>query len=482
VRTSRLKNLRWILLILTTWSFAPSHNVNVTMLVRDEEGRALSALSKADFTISENGNNREILQFRNLRPPATLLASRPPDGYVVSNRPLAAFNFPQPVTILLLDTSNTDPEFQPWMLYQCGRFLSLLRPGEDVAVYQLTRNGLRLLHQFSHQTTGIENAMEPETAEEFERESVHPELRRRRYEATFTSLRQLAGYMSQFEGRMNLFWIAADFPSFTNSRKGNAAAFLPLAQAALKALNAANIATYPVEVRSAIPQESFERVAPGNLTEVPRTRRRVMNSDLVGSMTALAAVTGGKPIQNRSQLGEAMFDSMEATRFAYELGFTVPEADWDGHIHDLKVQTRRHDATLLVKTVFTASEEPATSTPGLFDSPRVGLSIKLFPPTGADLPIQLFIAARDLGWKTDRTGRTAQVDILAEKQSPPSGTVLKTQTFSAGSNAPDKPLSAAVTVPRPKPGSAVRITVRDRNSGRLGSVTLSGRLSDNQAP
>jgi hypothetical protein len=135
-----------------------------------------------------------------------------------------------------------------------------------------------------------------------------------------------------------------------------------------------------------------------------------------------------------------------------------------------------------VKTVFTASEEPATSTPGLFDSPRVGLSIKLFPPTGADLPIQLFIAARDLGWKTDRTGRTAQVDILAEEQSPPSGTVLKTQTFSAGSNAPDKPLSAAVTVPRPKPGSAVRITVRDRNSGRLGSVTLSGRLSDNQAP
>ena len=114
------------------------HRVILTVIVHDAEGRASSALDVDDFVISENGRPQSISLFRNLRPPQELIVKRPPKDYMnLQPPPFAAFESQQPVNVLILDTRNTDPEFQPWMRSQALRFVSMLRPDAEVAFYNL---------------------------------------------------------------------------------------------------------------------------------------------------------------------------------------------------------------------------------------------------------------------------------------------------------------------------------------------------------
>lgn len=443
---------------------AAGRTITFTAVVHDADGRVSSALTARDIVIRDQAQQRPVTLFRNLRPSQALIAKRPPDQYTISNRPLAAFGSQQPVNVVVLDTRNTDPEFQPWMRSQALRFISMQRAESDIAFYQLAASGLRLVHEFSHDkpqlTSAVAGVLEPATAEEFERESSSSALRLERYRQTCEAISDMGEYLGRFEHRKNLLWISGDFPPLTQSENKRAEPASPACAAMALALNRSNTSLYPVDVRSPIAKEPFQPVAPGDLQSVPRNRRAVLSREWLDTMATLAAVTGGRAIQNRSQLAEAMTDALAETRFAYELGFEIPEAQCDAGLHAFRVQVNRRDATILAKQAFVAdcgalqTDKPL---PEPFDSPEIGLSVI---PTSSGL--KLLIAPSDLqSIEVTITERLAHGEIRT----------LTSQTFQP---AFEKHEPAEVEIPlKPDAGAqTLRVIVRDKASQLQGSVTF----------
>lgn len=435
--------------------------IRFTAVVHDSGGNISSALSAADFAVREHGETRQITYFRNLRPPQQLIEKRPPSEYTVSNRPLAAFEVQQPVNVLVLDTRNTDPEFQPWLRGQALRFISMLRPDADIALYRLSASGLGLLHEFSHNKAGVSKAldsiMEPDTGGQFEREAASSALRVNRYRETCDALSGMARYLGQFTQRKNLLWMAGDFPPLFEEGEQEC-------RAMALALNRTNTAVYPVDVRSPIPREPFQPVAPGDLQNVPRNRRRALSSEWLKTMAALAALTGGRSIRNRSQLAEAMVDAVNETRFAYELGFTVPAAQCNSGLHPFSVGIKVRDAAVLAKDAFVADCETQTGDPrpsAPFDSPAIGVTVIPMIESGASALVRMkvLIAPSDLQWNDSG----ASVEITA-------GEVKR--MFQIKSPKEREPAVINIEIKHPAREQALRVVVHEEASKREGSVTL----------
>jgi VWFA-related protein len=458
---------------------ASGQTVTLTAVVHDVEGRASSALNAQDFLITEEGKPRSIALFKNLRPPQELIVKRPPKKYTISNRPLAAYGSQQPVNVLILDTRNTDPEFQPWMRSQALRFVSMLRPDTDVAFYQLAASGLRLLHEFSHDkaqlAASVKDVLEPETAGEFERESSADEIRLERYRQTCLAISGMAEYLDQFEHRKNLVWMSGDFPSGFETKNKRTQGGNRECVAMAVALNRSNTALYPVDVRSPIAEERFQPVAPGDMQAVPRSRRSVMSREWLHTMTTLAALTGGRPIENRSQLAEAMIDAVTETRFAYELGFVIPEAKCDGGFHALHVQVKMRDAAVLAKQAFVAAcgaRETRATPAGPFDSPAIGVSVMPTVENGAEFSVhvKVLIASSDLQWSNAAGARRASVSIRIEGRTAGGQTSVAAHTFQLTSAS--EPAAAEIAVKPAADTQVLRVVVHDEANQREGSVTF----------
>jgi VWFA-related protein len=407
--------------------------------------------------VHEKSETRRITLFKNLRPPEQLIEKRPPDQYTISNRPLAAFGTQQPVNIVVVDTRNTDPEFQPWMRSQALRFVTMLRPDADVAFYQFTASGLRLLHEFSHDkpelSRALKNVLEPETAQEFERESSSSPLRVERYRKTCVALTAAAEYLSAFKHRKNLLWMTGDFPPVFERASEECGAML-------LALNRSNTAFYPVDVRSSATNEPFQSVPAGELRNVPRNRRQALSRRYLDTMVSVAALTGGRAIRNRSQLAEAMIDAVNETRFSYELGFTTRDPECDGSLHPLRVAVKMRDATVLAKQAFVADCEirVGSSFPEPFDSPAIGVTVMPFLQSGL-VHIKVLIASSDLRWSVSG----ASIEVMANEVK---------RDFQLAPSKKREPAIVELDVTHPKQAQTLRVVVRDKASERKGSVTL----------
>jgi VWFA-related protein len=463
--------------------FVSGHTVSVTVLVRAEGQRALSSLTAKNFRILDAGVAREVISFSNLRPSQELQTRRPPRGYFISNRPLAAFRMPQPATVVLLDTKNTDPEFQPWQIGQVARFVALLKPGEDVAIYQLRNDGLRLLHDFSNDTAHLVNslpALEHATAREFEKEADDSRLRAARYESTCRSVALLASQMASLSGRKNIFWLAGDFPPLYGvPKKETVHLNSTVISAAAQAVDAANVSLYPVDVRSAFPPETFQRIAPGSVTAIPARRRRAISNEMPAIMTAIAAFTGGKMISNRSELAEAMFDAAGETRFAYEFGFSVPDSDWNGRFHRLEVKTNIRDATVTAKQYYFSGPMPRAieRSAEWLDKTDIGLSVypTLEAGTKDRLRLTIHIDPANLRWTRTVNDWEAECDVSTSIPGSPAPLWSRAKNFriSDADHRKTNGFDLYFSIDLDTGSSAnVRISVRDRVSQLAGSVTL----------
>jgi VWFA-related protein len=459
------------------------HAVTTTVLARDAEGRPLTGLKEQDFNITEKGQERAISGLKRLGASKGFITNRPPDGYVVSNRPLAAFFFPQPVTILLLDTADTDPEFQRWMQAQCLRFFTMMRPTENAAVYQLQQSGLRLLHEFSNAPAAMGDEisqgglargtdrfvlkpdrivpMDEGSAQELEQEAGDPALRAQRYRRTCVAITGMALYLHQFAGRKDLLWMSADFPPFGDNTSKDQDLTGGACQQMLFALAAADVAVYPVDVRSEVAVEPFAQVLPGHLEALPEKRRKAISPALVSSMVTLAAVTGGKPIANRSQLAEVMTDAVDASRSAYAVTFQVPEPSWDGKIHVMQVTANRRNVEVTAKRLYFAGT--MAGNPGAtFDAPAIGISVTAAPNSDGTR-MSVFLADRDLTWIRAGDGWRATVQMTTGTEIP----VVK--SFDISNAAHENLQQGSVSI---ETETRSKILVRDMASGKTGSVTL----------
>ena len=121
--------------------------VLVDVVVTDKQGKAVSGLTRDDFTVEENGKPQKLSTFQTPGESQLPMATALPPG-IYSNRP----QYRSPglaLTVLLLDALNTPFKDQAYARRQMLRFVQeQYKPGQRMAIFTLT-DSLRVLQDFT---------------------------------------------------------------------------------------------------------------------------------------------------------------------------------------------------------------------------------------------------------------------------------------------------------------------------------------------
>jgi VWFA-related protein len=470
---------------------ADTRLVEVNVVVQDRGGRPVEGLSRADFTLLEDGKPQQIELFnveasRPQSPPEAPSPGAAPAGApasrVFTNR-LAAK--PGGVTVVVLDRLNTRFEDQHLAREQIVKVLGEFQPEDRVALYVLESDTIRILHDFTGDMASLRSALQAfqaKTSRETQAADATPLtlpstgadatdaefaawLReaarevsnfylRRRAELTADAFEAIARRLAGVRGRKNLVWVSAAFPLQYAAKFGPETMDRMLDRAS-RAVNAADIAVYSVDPRGLVAPTT---AAAAKLTEeVNRSDRSAANdarvTGLISAATEtrpnvdtleyLSAATGGRAFSGMNDAGQAIRRAVADSRMTYVLGYYPSHGVWDGRYRSIRVTVNRPDVRVLSRRGYLATLSPlagpADSTETLlaamrspFESTGIDLSARVEHVAGAaaagQLSVVLQFDARALSLEKKDTGWEGAVDV-AIAQRTAEGRTFK--TFSA---------------------------------------------------
>jgi VWFA-related protein len=408
--------------------------------VQDRSGRPIEGLTRADFTVLEDGKEQtiELFNVETSRPgiraaDATVAVSpaaaesAPLSSRVYTNR-LAAK--PGGVTVIVFDRLNTAWEDQARARDQIVKTLGEFQPEDRIALYVLESDSLRILHDFTGDTASLRATLARfRTSSSRERQAsldtplpdastgntkLDAELAnwlettmrevssiyiRNRSEYTMDAFQGVARRLAGIRGRKNLVWVSSAFPLLYQDRFGPQTSDLFLDRAS-RAVNDADIAVYAIDPLGQVAPAmtaSGRNVATLPTQEVDRAHRTAADdarvTGLLSGVTAtqattetreyLSGATGGRAIHG-NDIGKAIRSAVADSRMSYVLGYYPKKATWDGLYRPIKVTVNRPGAVVRSRKGYfatrTAAADPAMSTEELLATMR-----NPFEATGIDL-------------------------------------------------------------------------------------------------
>lgn len=169
---------------------------------------------------------------------------------------------------------------------------------------------------------------------------------------TLEALQDIAHAVAGIPGRKSLIWVTGGFP-FEIGRDQKDVAFisgrhswrdlLPIYQSTWKALNQAQVAMYPIDVRGVV---DGDKVMPSlkHLTGSFATRTDWEYHQTINTFTTFAEATGGKAYYNSNDLEKGFSEAVNDSRSYYLLGYyvnreTAAKPGW----RTLAVKSKRKD-------------------------------------------------------------------------------------------------------------------------------------------
>jgi VWFA-related protein len=481
--------------------------VQVNVVVRDR-GSAVSDLRKDDFVVFDGKKQRPISLFAVETSKSVIPGAMPqlPAGVFVNSMQRHAAT-PTNISVILFDGLNTPVNDLPYARRQLAKFLATLHPDDAVALYSMGRT-VEVLHDFTSPPRNLAKMIEryrtagdatAESAPVFQRDdgpleqilvnlnqSMQDTDLQTRVRLTTGALEAVAQHVAPLPGRKNLIWISASFPltfglddaSGRQNRTRDRGVFTDVIASAARALNAANVAVYPIDARGLMVLPG-----PGKDTESISSPQATMNE--------LAERTGGRAFYNTNDIAGSVRRAIEDTEVSYVLGFYPEEGDVDGRYHELRVQVpnRKGVEVRARKGYYAAEKGPfseaaakevvARAAVGPLQASQVELAVHVDWPAPGEMKLELLISARELTLlqKDDRYQGGIRLSIV---QLDKAKKVLDIVTDPIGLNLKKESLpeymqtgmSMARTVAA-KPGTAeVRVIVVDRASGVYGSVIV----------
>lgn len=520
--------------------------VLVPALVREKSGASISGLAQSDFTLLENGAEQKIAVFEEIKTAAARFAWPPLSAAEFSN-----YSGSQPatrrLTIIMMDSINTEFADRAYAHEQILKFLGEMAGShEPIALLQLHRGGVRVIHDFTTDpallakalrrfrtgeapvaetesslqdpaaVTGTQADDTPKLALEAQQvanlmndmeQNMLAGQRLLAARLTLDGMQQVAHAFAGIPGRKALIWASAGFPfsiddlsrafSGSGGLPSYVADILPYYEKTWRALNDANVALYPVDVRGllVLGPSASSGSSSASAYEAQRAMRQAIlrHQDTLSTFTAFADMTGGKAYFNTNDLVRAFHDAVEDSSSYYLLGFYLRPEDRKPGWRKLQVKVKHAQAHVRSRSGFYVLPEDkdknktrvddvvmAMSSPldftslpvrgrwlgassGGEDKKRATFKLTL-PPDAAlvdesdhnHLSLDFEYAAREsTGKVVASNGRTIEAHLKPESLA---------KIRSAGITYED-----AVDLP---PGEyTVRFVVRDNLSGRLGSVS-----------
>lgn len=373
--------------------------VLVPTLVRDKSGAPVAGLSKSAFTLLENGSEQKISVFEEIKTTA-VRSSRPslPAGQFSNFR--AGEPASRRLTVIVMDSINTQFADRSYAHDQILKFLGELAGSkEPIALLQLHRGGLRVVHDFTTDPAVLAKALRrlkasPEapvadTEDDLPDWSLDAESQRltnmmqdmeqsmlaaqRMLAARLTldGMEQIARAFAAIPGRKSVIWASGGFPfsiddlsralSGSGGLPNYVTEILPLYEKAWQALNDANVALYPIDVRGLVvlaPSASTGHMS----TSVPNMQRSMqrsawMHQDTLSTFTAFAEMTGGKAYFNTNDLAHAFHDAVDDSSSYYLLGFYLRPDDRKPGWRKLQVKVNLEHAHVRARSGFYVMRE-----------------------------------------------------------------------------------------------------------------------------
>ena len=372
---------------------AKTELVEVPVVVR-RGGKHVAGLSAKDFKLQQDGKDQAITLFQEGHSAAPV--PRPTEPGSFTNIPSPGES-PQQVTIIALDTINTETLDLAYFQKELISYLSDNPLKAPIGMVELRRDGIHVIQDFTRDperllavvkkkkaTQAANNDKSANLLEEMMREQQDVIMPDPAYGAgqaelvvermsvfqdltaridSLLALQQLAQALKGIPGRKTLVYVSSGF-QFLNgaldesrvpfSNKASISPFSPerlsasLDQHAYtwKLLNDANVAVYPIDARRTA-NPAFEAM---DTTYLARPRPRdysVSNNkdaEIVGNFESLAGQTGGKPCVFRTDLNNCLREAVDDNQDYYLLGFHVDKAHNQAGYHKLNIKLNQRAA------------------------------------------------------------------------------------------------------------------------------------------
>ena len=514
--------------------------VQVTVVAQDGRGNPVADLARDDFLLFDGGQQREIKVFTvdradRDRPAPALSANSGAEERVFSNTDPERSGLTG-VTVILLDSLNTNWADQANATRNVIRFLSQVHPDDHIAVYSVGLTGFRVLHDFTTDASdllanlaswkgeipapGKSADSDDPLAAVLNGKDRASTLNQRRapvekvnFSHTAPTLRVmelLASRLAGIPGRKNLIWISNGFPMVN---WGNEAATVlsshgnePIlvrsldprnnsntvhdtiglgdhysrqADQVLHSLASANVAVYPIEARDLV----YE---PGT------TIASLSDQANEQAMQHVAQQTGGRAFTLTNDVFGAIRTAVDDSRVTYTLGFYPESTRQDGAFHPIAVKlAARRGITLRYRQGYIdAPNAPADPGRRKYDLEQAALSpidanalpltARLVPAAGKrSYNVNLTISLAGLNLEQDGDLWTGEVDVFLlqrDERGHEYGRVNDTIELRLKPATYQKVLKTGAPYRREvalHPNADVlRVVVRDAQSGDLGSLTI----------
>jgi len=350
--------------------------VQVGVIVMDGKGRPVEGLTKDDFILLDKNAPQRIQEFSMVSEKTVPERQPLAPGLFTNDWQFKPQPPPANATVILFDALNTPFADQAYARQQLLAFLAKLRSVDRVALYSLGSQ-LRILHEFTGDAASLARAarrVESRTPLELDAQPAEPtgnevfdlwiqETSQRltdfytmnRVHTTLVAMEAIAQHVAQLPGRKNLIWISGSFPisislddpfqgqeenQDTNSTEQRL--FTQDMERTARVLNQANIAIYPVDARGLVLNSGF-RASQADPSAMRDTRRNpLLNvTQTQSSMAMIANRTGGRAYYNTNDIPNAIRQAIDESRITYIIGFYPVHNQWDGAWREIKVRVKK---------------------------------------------------------------------------------------------------------------------------------------------
>ena len=343
-----------------------THLVQVSVIAQDGKGQPVSDLRKEDFRVRVNGKDQSVKVF-SMDSNLALPSSDPQKSddllpNVFSNRSAVAPGQKSSTTIILFDARNTAWADQAYAKAQVIRYLRTLHPGDHIGLYLLGKKALRVLHDYTADSTSLLKHLEALKYKELPNLSLkEPDataaLRHdsalldallndsptaepidqmaNKIRGTLKAIEFIANHLAQTPGRKNLIWVSGGFPLMLDDG-WKLVTFVPEMNETVRAINDANMAIYPVDARGLISDHSYDATS-GGPPPLDSGLSRPIGVANQEPMQELASRTGGRAYINTNGLTKAIHDAIDDSLVTYTLGFYPVDDTFDGKFHKIEV-------------------------------------------------------------------------------------------------------------------------------------------------
>ncbi len=329
-------------------------NVAFDIVVVDDHGNPVKGLKPTDFVLFEDGAPQKLLSFTerdaiSAEPSVTPQRELPPNTFA-DHEPVVNSTA---MTVLLFDTSQLSDPDAAYARDQAADYLKRVKPGTPMCVFDLAPWGLRLIQDFTTDTSALEQAIESRrNAQKPKLLHFTPVFRRN------LGLQQLARYLSSFPGRKNLIWFTGYAPQIVPGRpRGlfpditsiDESPFGSATSTATATLTFNGVAIYTVDPRGVVfnledisfPYSGYDDFGISHVSPQASVNFRRDSEAAVlqqgQDATALTAKSGGKAFFNSNAIEKAVAEVVSTGSHYYSVSYSPTNNNWDGAFRSIKV-------------------------------------------------------------------------------------------------------------------------------------------------